>query len=61
MVGDYFSKPVQGQKFRTFRKQILDHRSINCTDPPQECVGEEMKETKRADEQNTKENERNMQ
>eukprot|EP00957_Ditylum_brightwellii_P079907 6077763-Ditylum_brightwellii.AAC.1 len=50
MVGDYFSKPIQGRKFRIFRKQILNHRSIDCIDPPWECDGED---TNKVDKQNT--------
>eukprot|EP00957_Ditylum_brightwellii_P211120 15365782-Ditylum_brightwellii.AAC.1 len=40
MVGDSFSKPLQGQKFRYFRQLILNVKKIAMINPPQECVEE---------------------
>jgi hypothetical protein len=38
MTGDYFTKPVQGAKFRKFRTRIMNLKHNPMLHPPQECV-----------------------
>ena len=39
MVADYFTKPLQGTKFRKFRAIIMNHRDWALELVSQECVG----------------------
>ena len=45
MRGDYFTKPVQGKKFRQFRAEILnlDDEELEDQSTSQECVEENRK------------------
>eukprot|EP00957_Ditylum_brightwellii_P115423 8803185-Ditylum_brightwellii.AAC.1 len=40
IVEDYFSKPLQGKKFRDFQTKILNHKKIAMINPSQEYVEE---------------------
>ena len=39
MVAEYFIKPLQGTKFRTFRAMILNYQDPTLALMSQECVG----------------------
>lgn len=39
MIADFYTKPLQGQKFLNFRDQIMGHASLHDSDSNQERVG----------------------